>query len=76
MSEDDRSRAEELLRNFKGDNYAFGNGALGKVGGYAAKLGKKLVVISDPHIRKIGVTNIVLQSLEKEGLIVVDEFDG
>ena len=76
MSEEDISRAEELLRNFKGDNYAFGNGALGKVGGYAAKLGKKLVVISDPYIRKIGITNIVLQSLEKEGLIVVDEFDG
>jgi alcohol dehydrogenase len=76
MSEDDIYRAEELLRNFKGDDYAFGNGALGKIAGYAAKLGRKLVVISDPHIRKIGVTNIVIQSLEKEGLIVVDEFDG
>lgn len=76
MSEGDMQRAEELLRNFKGDDYAFGKGALGKVGGYAAELGRKLAVISDPQIRKIGVSNIVIQSLEREGLLVVDVFDG
>jgi alcohol dehydrogenase len=76
MSEVDVQKAEELLRDFKGDNYAFGNGALGKVGGYAAKLGNRLVVISDPQIRQIGVTDIVIQSLEREGLIVADVFDG
>lgn len=76
MSEGDMQRAEELLRNFKGDDYAFGKGALGKVGGYAAELGRKLAVVSDPQIRKIGVSNIVIQSLEREGLLVVDVFDG
>jgi hypothetical protein len=37
MSEDGIRRAEELLREFKGNDYAFGEGALEKVGGYAAE---------------------------------------
>ncbi len=76
MSKDDMQRAEDLLRAFKGDDYAFGDGALDQVGGYAASLGRRLVVISDPQIRQLGVADTVIQSIEREGLVVVDVFDG
>jgi alcohol dehydrogenase len=76
MRKDDMQRAEDLLQAFKGDEYAFGDGALDRVGGYAADLGRKLAVISDPQVRQLGVADTVIQSLEREGLLVVDVFDG
>lgn len=76
MSEDGIQRAEELLREFKGNDYAFGEGALEKVAGYAAELGRELIVISDVYIRKIGLSNTIISSIESEGVKVIDEFDG
>jgi alcohol dehydrogenase len=76
MSEDGIQRAEELLREFKGNDYAFGEGALEKVGGYAAELGRELIVISDVYIQKIGLSNTIIRSIESEGVKVIDEFDG
>ncbi len=37
-------KARELLQDFKGDNYLYGNGVLEKVGNVAASLGKKAVL--------------------------------
>jgi alcohol dehydrogenase len=76
MGEDGIQRAEELLREFKGNDYAFGEGALEKVAGYAAELGRELIVISDVYIRKIGLSNTIISSIESEGVKVIDEFDG
>jgi alcohol dehydrogenase len=76
MGEDGIQRAEELLREFKGNDYAFGEGALEKVGDYAAELGRELIVISDVYIRKIGLSNTIIRSIESKGIKVIDEFDG
>ena len=76
MSGDGIQRAEELLREFKGNDYAFGEGALEKVGDYAAELGSELIIISDVYIRKIGLSNTIIRSIESEGVKVIDEFDG
>lgn len=76
MSEDEIRQAEELLREFKGDDYAFGEGALEKTGSYAAKLGNDIAVISGRQARKSGVLDTVIDSIEKEDLNVTDVFDG
>lgn len=76
MSEDGIERAEELLQDFKGKDYAFGAGALEKVGGYAAELGRELIVISDVYIQKIGLSNTIIRLIESEGVKVIAEFDG
>jgi len=76
MNQNEMRRAEELLKEFKGDNYTFGEGALEKVGGYAAKLGKDIAIISGRTARKTGILGTVTRSIEAEGLNVVDVFDG
>lgn len=76
MSENEMRHAEELLKDFKGDDYAFGEGALERVGGYATELGKDIAIISGRTARKTGVLNAVINSIEAEGLNVVDVFDG
>jgi len=76
MNEDEIRRAEELLREFKGDDYAFGEGAMKKVGSYAAELGNDIAVISGRQARESGVLDTVIHSIEEEGLNVTDVFDG
>lgn len=76
MCEDEIRRAEELLKEFKGEDYAFGEGALQKTGSYAVKLGDKIVLISGKQARKSGVLDKVIDSIEREGLRVTDVFDG
>ena len=76
MSGDDIRRAEGLLRAFKGDDYAFGDGALKKVGGYATALGRTFVVISDVYLQQIGLSNTIIRAIEGAGLQVVDELAG
>ena len=43
----DFDKARDLLRQFKGDNYLFGNGVLDKVGRVVAKAGTKAVLVRD-----------------------------
>lgn len=62
-----KERAAKLLRDFKGDNYAFGLGVLDKVGEYAAEFGKSALVISNTTYLK-PVADQVLASLEKHGV--------
>jgi len=76
MSVDEMRQAEELLRKFKGDDYAFGEGALKKVGSYAAELGNDIVVITGKEARKSGVLDIAIDSIEEEDLNVAEVFDG
>ena len=47
MNQQDREKTETLLREFKGDTYAFGSNALQRVGDYTAALGKRVAVICD-----------------------------
>lgn len=77
MNEDDRRKAEKLLREFKGDDYAFGNGALKKVGPYAAdRLGKRVAVVSDTYLKGGEVLKEIEESITSSGVAIVDVFDG
>jgi alcohol dehydrogenase class IV len=44
---EDRSRAEEILKKWKGDRYRFGAGALEAIGGYAAGFGSRTMLVVD-----------------------------
>ena len=69
-------KARELLKEFKGDAYLFGNGVLQDVGPVAAKAGKKPVLIYtdfpgiDPYV------NIIRESVTQAGLTLCAEIQG
>jgi len=76
MNKDDMRRAEQLLREFKGEDYAFGEKALERIGNYSDKVGKNIVIISGRTGRKLGIVDAVTKSMTKKGLKVLDVFDG
>ncbi len=76
MSADERRKAEGLLRAFKGDTYAFGDGALAEVGEYATALGRRFVVISDVYLQQMGLSAKIIRGLKDASLHVMDELAG
>ncbi len=72
-----KERAEELLREFKGDNYAFGDGALKQVGPFASdRLGDKVGIVADTYIKGGPVHEEIEKSLKSSGVEIVDVYDG
>jgi alcohol dehydrogenase len=72
----DFEKARELIRGFKGDNYAFGAGALAHTGELTAQLGKSAAVIHGVHP---GVEKLVDQAkdcLRSAGMTVLGELVG
>lgn len=69
-------KAEKLLYEFKGDNYAFGERALKKVGKYAKNLGNEIAVVSGRHLMGSKKLDTIIKSIENEGLKVLDVFEG
>jgi len=76
MPEQDFRRAEELLKEFKGDDYAFGGNALQKLGDYSSELGKRVAIISGLTAKKTGLLKKITEELEKSGITVVGVIDG
>lgn len=76
MSEDEIGQAKELLKEFKGDDYAFGEGALQEVGNYAAELGSDMAIITGSHARKSGILDTATDFITMKGLNITDVFDG
>jgi alcohol dehydrogenase class IV len=72
----DFERARKLIRGFKGDNYAFGTGALARTGELAAQLGKRAVVIHGTHSGIEKVVDQVKDSLRSAGVTVPGELIG
>jgi alcohol dehydrogenase class IV len=72
----DFERARQLLREFKGDNYAFGAGVLAKTGEMASQLGKSAAVIYTvyPGVEKL--VDQVKDSLQSAGVTVLGELIG
>jgi alcohol dehydrogenase len=72
----DFGKARELIRGFKGDNYAFGAGALSRTGELAAQLGKSAAVIYTvyPGVEKL--VEQVKSSLGSAGVTVLGELIG
>ena len=66
----DINRAKEILKDWKGDNYAFGTGVLDKTGEFANSLGNKaLLVVADLGLDWIdGMYKKVTASLDSQGV--------
>lgn len=69
------ARAKELLREFKGDRYAFGVGVLDCTGALAAELGSRVALVR-PQSHGANVVRQVAKSLEKAGVRIVGEIVG
>ena len=76
MSEDEILQAKKMLKKFKGDSYAFGSEALEKIGSYASRLGKNVVIVSGKHARESGILDLVIRFVEEEQIEISDIFDG
>lgn len=68
-----KKRAEEILREFKGDTYAFGSGVLDEAPGrFAAELGKKALFVGPIDFDWFKpVKDRILRSLENAGVQVI-----
>ncbi|MDC7234592.1 MAG: iron-containing alcohol dehydrogenase [Spirochaetales bacterium] len=69
-------KAKDLLKQFKGDDYLFGAGVLKDVGGVAAKLGKKAIIIRDTFPGSEEFVSVFKSSIEEAGVEVVAVEDG
>jgi alcohol dehydrogenase class IV len=73
---DEFSRARRLLHGFKGDTYAFGEGALARTGSLAADLGRRAALIRPSHPGSDAVVDGVAAALEASGVGVVGILPG
>ncbi|MGB9593731.1 MAG: iron-containing alcohol dehydrogenase, partial [Anaerolineae bacterium] len=64
------ARAKELLREFKGDRYAFGVGVLDRTGALAVELGSRAALVR-PRSHGADVVRQVVKSLAAAGVRVV-----
>lgn len=62
-----KDKARQLLVEFKGDHYAFGQDVLQQVGGYAAEYGKRALVISNRRT-DADVMREILEMLQASGI--------
>ena len=69
-------KARRLLREFKGDSYAFGAGALARTGELASQLGRSVAVIVPSHPGSERISSQVGRSLESAGVVVVGKIQG
>ena len=69
-------KARELLREFKGDHYAFGADALAQSGELASQLGRRATVVVPSHPGSERVISQVERSLESAGVVVLGEIKG
>ncbi len=69
-----KERAEAILREFKGDTYAFGGGVLDEAAGnLTAQMGKKAMVVGPIQFEWFQpIKERILKSLDKAGVEVVD----
>jgi alcohol dehydrogenase len=72
----DFEKARALIREFKGDGYVFGAGALARAGELVAKLGERAALICghSPASQKVG--QVVKASLASAGIRVTGELRG
>ena len=69
-----KDRASAILREFKGDTYAFGSGVLDEASGeFTAQLGKKAMIVGPIELEWYQpIKERILKSLDEAGLEVVD----
>lgn len=72
----DVNKATELIEAFKGDAYAFGEGALRRTGGMASGLGSEAVLVAAGHAGAAEALDAVRESLAAAGVAVRGELKG
>lgn len=68
--------ARDLLREFKGDAYRFGDGVLKDVGGIVAAAGNRAVLICTPFARAAGYLDMLRDSIAQAGVPVAAVIPG
>ena len=76
MFEDCIKRAKDLLREFKGEDYSFGEDVLKNIENYTDRIGGNIAIISSGSGRKLGILDIIMRTLMNKGLKVLDVLDG
>ncbi|RLG06901.1 MAG: iron-containing alcohol dehydrogenase, partial [Thaumarchaeota archaeon] len=76
MSEDYQVKAEKLLREFKGGDYAFGLNALDRLRDYSKALGSRAAIISGSTARRTGLLDRIVRELREAGIEVVGVIRG
>jgi len=80
MTEDYRKKAEQLLKDWKGDSYTFGIDVLDAVGKYAAKYGKTALIFAGDYGKDSSwlqpLIDKVKSSLEAQGVEMLAREDG
>ena len=69
-------RARALLYEFKGERYLYGMGVLPRVGGVAATLGERAVLVRDAFPGSDAFVQTIQESLAAAGLTLVGEIAG
>lgn len=68
-TDDLKNRARALIHRFRGDKYAYGDGALGRVGAYANELGgQRALVIANRSAWLKPIVEEVVSSLNESGI--------
>lgn len=62
---DTKEKARALLKAWKGEDYVFGNGVLGEIGGLVSGYGKKVLVVGTTHRPEL--TDAVIRPIEAAG---------
>ncbi len=72
----DFERARELIHELKGDSYAYGPGALGETGRFAAELGTRAALVYDVFPGNERFVNKIKDSLASRNVELVGEIEG
>jgi alcohol dehydrogenase len=67
MKSELKAKAQELIFEFKGDNYLFGTKCLDKVGKATALTGERVLLVTSLNVRDKGTHDRILSSLESAG---------
>lgn len=76
MKKDDVRHAGQLLKEFKGEDYIFGDNALEYIDNYSNRIGKNIAIISGGTGSKLGIVDTVTESMTNKGLKILNVFDG
>lgn len=71
-----RKHATELLKEFKGDRFAFGLDCIDRTGPYAAELGRRALVFANPSTWMQSWRDGTIESLKAAGVDVLDVVGG
>ena len=74
--DDLRTRARELIKQFKGDGYAFGPGTIPRAGELACRIGRRFLLVRGRSSAANGMFEGMKESFDRAGLAIVAECAG